>query len=649
MALNKYTKAVTRGYRKDWLDRMDAQPLWDSWSTKLFPNTLEDALYWGNWMRTRYGDVVSAITRGVCYFLNGIDLNNEIKDMDSRQHYTSLLTDKHKINTQLLDVALNLEFYGNSFTSVTQPITRILGCPKCNQRRYLKSLRRGYDYDFTTGGDFNTVCPSCKHRGPAKVIDCVDPYSHRPLNVIHWNPLSMTLDHCSLTGSERVIYSPTAKDRTFINDEASSVTLETLPKTLLDVIVHNEQLKFNDNACLHLSMPTDCMSVDEMNGWGLPPFLPAFRYVVMLMLLDRQTEAAVKDFILPIRLLFPDPTSAKGGSDPVMGTNLLHMGNLRSSIEQALKAQAYQQSSWQMVPAPVGQLTLGGDGKSIVPVEVLQFAKSQLLDSLGVPVELYQSTLNGGTGPTNALKMFEQTRARRVSLYDDYLNWYLRRCAEFLQWPDMTGSVVRPSIQTSPERMQLISMLSQAGQVSLQTLCREMGINPDQERIRLREEAVRAAEDQAKIQQQIARNDAINALQTIGGQINLENAVGAMQASAMQSDPNAPQPPPGGDPGAGAPMPPQGAAGMGGDPMTQLQNLRSMVAPDAATPDQLNADADAVANILLHTPIGVPRSQIYEMVKHRNETLYNIAKSKLEKLENQSKQQGVEMARQGQI
>ena len=338
MAFRTSTRHLGRRTSKDWLETMDAQPLWDSWSTSLFPKNLEDALYWGNWLRTRYGDVVSAITRGVCYFLNGVDLNNDVKDMDSRQHFTGLLTDQHHINTQLLDVALNLEFYGNSFTSVTQPITRILGCPKCNQRRYLKSLRRGYDYDFTASGDFVTVCPSCKHKGAARIIDCVDAHAHRPLNVIHWNPLSITLDHCSLTGAERVIYSPTAKDRSFINDEASSVTLETLPKTLLDVIVNDEQLKFNDSSCLHLAMPTDCMAVDNMNGWGLPPFLPSFRYVIMLMLLDRQTEAAVKDFILPIRLLYPDPGSARGGSDPMMGTNLLHMGNLRNSEGSSLPA-----------------------------------------------------------------------------------------------------------------------------------------------------------------------------------------------------------------------------------------------------------------------------------------------------------------------
>ena len=653
MGRSTYTQFSGKGFSDKWFNRMAAQPLWDSWSNELYPRNLEDALYWGNWLRTRYGDVVTAISRGVSYFMNGVELDNEIKDMDSRELYTKQLTTNHKINTQLLDIALNLEFYGNSFTSVTQPITRVLKCPKCGQRRYLKSLRRGFDYDFI-GGEFITVCPSsgCKYKGAAEVVDHIDTHADRPLNVIHWNPLSISIDHCSLTGEERIIYSPTESDRAFLNDESRSATLETLPKTLLDTIVNDNQLNFRTNSCCHLAMPTDCMSADEMNGWGLPPFLPSFRYVVMLMLLDRQTEAAVKDFILPIRLLFPDPNSAKGGSDPVMGTGLMHMGNLKAAVEKALKSQAYQQSSWQMVPAPLGQLTLGGDGKALVPVDVLQFVKSQLLDSLGVPMELYQSTLNGATGPTNALKMFEQTRAQRVTLYDDYLNWYLKRCTEYLQWPEMRGEVVRPSIHTSPERLQAMSMLVDRQVVSMYSFARSLGFNPDQERIRIREEVVRNAKEQRIIQQQIANSDVMYALHTMGDQIGLEGAAGAEQMAAQQAavPPGAGGPPPAeGGGGGGAPMPPQGAAGMGGDPISQIQNLRSFRAPEAATPEQLDADADAVANILVHTPPGVPRRQIYQMVKTKNQTLHDIAISKMRRLENQAAQQGIELARQGQL
>ena len=627
-----------RGY----LNKMAAQPICDSWSTILFPRTLEYALYWGNWIRMRYGDVVSAVSRGVAYFLNGVDLNTKGQDVDAREHYTDQLIQKHKINNQLLDVALNLEFYGNAFTTVIPPITRVLKCPHCNQTRYLKSLVRGVDYDFT-GGEFITTC-SCGRNIKAVVIDYPDTQCDRPLNVVHWNPLSLSIDHCALTGAERIVYYPTAKDKAFVEDEASSTSLESLPKVLLDTLAGDRALKFEQNACLHLSMPVDCISSDEMRGWGLPPFLPAFKYVIMLMLLERQTEAAVKDFILPIRLLFPDPGSSKSGSDPVTGTNLLHMGNLRASIERALKAQAYQQSSWQMVPAPVGQLTLGGDGKAIVPVEVLQFVKSQLLDVLGVPLELYNSSLGQAQGAANAMRIFEQTRAQRVLLYEDYLNWYLKRCTEYLAWPEMTGALVKPSTTTSPERMQALMMLFQQQAISVHTFAREMGLNPDQERLRIREEQVTAAKEQRIIQQQIMQSDAMYGIQVLPGQMGLENALGQEQAQLQGGQGGGEgQPPPEGGAPAPSPFPGQGA-----DPITQISNLKSMAAPEAATPEPRDADADVVASILLHTPIGAPRKQIYQLVKSRNATLYDIAKSKLSYLEDQARQQGVEQTRQGQ-
>ena len=624
------------------LNKMAAQPLWDSWSTLLFPRTLEDALYWGNWIRMRYGDIVAAVTRGVSYFLNGIDLNNKGQDVQSREHYTDQLIQQHRINSQLLDIALNLEFYGNSFTTVVQPITRVLKCPNCNQNRYLKSMTRGVDYDFD-GGEFTMTC-SCKRRVKAIVIDYPDTQCDKPLNVIHWNPLSLSIDACAMTGVERVTYYPTAKDRAFVEDEASSTALESLPKVLLDVLSNDRALKFHENSCLHLAMPVDCVSEEEMRGWGLPPFLPAFTYLVMLMLLERQTEAAVKDFILPIRLLFPAPDTAKAGSDPVTGTNLLHMGKLRAEVERALKAQAYQQSSWQMVPAPVGQLQLGGDGKAIVPVDVLQFVKNQLLDVLGVPAELFQTTLGQATGAANALKIFEQTRAQRVLLYEIYLNWYLKKCTEILAWPEMTGAIVKPSTTTSPERLSALMMLMQRGDISVQTFARTVGLNPDQERIRIREEAVNKAKEQRIIQQQIMQSDIMSGILTMPGQMDLENAAGQQQAM-LQGGAGGEQ---GVPPEQGAPAAPVSAfPGAGGDPLSQIMNLRSIMAPEAATPEQLDADAEVVANILLHTPIGAPRKEIYQLVKSRNATLYDIAKSKLQTLENKAKQEGVIQMRQG--
>ncbi len=640
-----------------WTKKMASQPLWDSWSTQLYPENLQEALYWGNFLRSRYGDVTAAVMRAVCYFLNGVSIDNAIEDLDSRDKYIDKLDREHHIDSQILDVGLDLEYYGNSFTTVTAPITRVLVCPRCRQRRYLTSLERGVDYDFT-GGVFKSTCPGCKkYRGAFEIVDHVDSNADRPLNVIRWNPLSMDIDCCSLTGAEKITFIPTASDRSFVEDEAKSASLETIPKMILDALVNDEVVRFRKGACLHLAMPADSMMSNEMSGWGLPPFLPAFRYVIMLMLLDRQTEAAVKDFILPIRLLFPAPGTTGGSSDPVAGGGILHMGVLRNAVEEALRSQAYQQSSWQMVPAPVAQLTLGGDGKALVPADILQFAKTQFLDAIGVPAQLYQSTLQGTmAAPSADLKMFEQTRIPRVELYDQYLNWYLKKCTELLSWPELTGELLRPSQSADPNKTMMAIELWRSQVISEQTMARMFGLNPRAERVRIQEEQLRKAKDARELDKLINNSDLMYGTLTAGGSVGLENAMASAQQQAQGAPPQGALPQ-GGDPAmqGGVGMPPAGDGGApiqgapGGDPITMIQNMKSMTAPTAASPDQLNADADQIANILLHTPIGAPRNQILSMVKAGNKTLYDIAKSRLEQLENQSKQQGVEMARQGQI
>lgn len=630
----------------DLFNRLDAQPLWDSWSTLLYPKNLEDAIWWGNWLRTSFGDVATAIYRKESYFLDGIELSNDMKDIDSRDEFTLDLINRHRVLEHLASVGLDIQFYGNSFSSAFQPITRVLVCPKCRQQRYLSALTRGIDYDFNKG-EFISTCPAsgCKYSGAFKTKVYANNNADKPLNVVFWHPMSINLDYCNITGAEKITYTPMPKDRSFLDDEASSAALESLPDQLLHALVDGSSLQFKKDACIHLSSVSDSVSSTELGGWGLPKFLPAFRYVVMLMLLDRQTEAAVKDFILPIRLLFPDPSYSKGGSDPVAGVNIMHMGNLRRSVEAAIAAQSYQQSSWQMVPAPVGQLTLGGDGKALVPVEVLNYVKTTLLDILNVPAEFFQSSLQSATAAANSMRLFEQTNIHDIGVKNSWFRWYLRRCTSELGFPEMSGEVITPADTQNQERMSILMGLRQEGLVSGKTIARMFGINLDRERVRVKEEQIRMANDQREIQQRINQSDTLYSTMTMSGQAGLEMMAGNEQAAAQGQPPMDPVAAQGGAPmPAQGVMPPQG----GGDPISQIRGLKSVSAPAAATPDQLNADAEVAADILFYTPIGSPREQIYATLREANETLLAIVKSKLQKKEQMAASQGLAAARQGQ-
>lgn len=628
-----------------------AEPLFNTYANKLFPNNLHDALLWAVWLRQRHGDFTAAITRAVSYFLNGLELTGDLDEAESRDRYQKELIRKHKILHHVLDVGLDLQFYGNSFTTAMLPVLRTLRCPRCSVSRYLKSLKRSRDYDFKNG-EFHSKC-SCGYSGIFEVKDFVDSAAEKPLTLVHWNPMNISMDYCSITGAKRIRYNPSKYDKDFINDDKSSVALETLPKRVLNAIVQEGSLEFSGNSCLHLAAHTDAINMQPMHGWGLPKFMTAFKHIIMLMLLDRQTEASIKDFILPIRLLFPDPGTNKGGADPVSGNmHSIHLNKLKGIVEQALGSQAQHQTSWHMIPTAVQQLSLGGDGKALVPVELLQYCKDQLLDSLCVPQEFYKSAIMSIQADSMNLRMFEQTWERDVEALDDWVAWYLHQCSQFLGWPSLEGCLMRQSISNDPARMNFMMQLYQEGKISFTSISRMMRIDAKQERELIIEDQLRDAKLRQDIDARLQKAGFMSQMAMMPTQQAMDqammNAQGDGDPAAQQGGAPAPQ--------GGAPM--QAQPGMGGmpvqgqstgDPMTDIQNLMSVKAPTGISAEQVQADAQVVAQILMQTPIGTARSQIYNMVKQLNPTLYNVAKSILEQLENSAKQRGVEAARQGQL
>jgi hypothetical protein len=320
------------------------------------------------------------------------------------------------------------------------------------------------------------------------------------------------------------------------------------------------------------------------------------------------------------------------------------MGEFRATVEKALRSQARHQASWQLIPAPVEQIQLGGDGKAVAPVELLQYAKDNLLDCYCIPTEFARTQFTGIGGiPAASLKNFEQTWEPEINQMELYLNWYLRNCNQLLGWPDFKGELMRQSIATDPARMSFMSAMNQAGLISNTTMMRSMNINPKQERARLIEDQINQNKLQMDIEDRIKKEGLVYSF----NQQNLDANVQQAQEAAMGGGGGAGAPP--ADPNAqgdGA-MPPPMPGASTGNPMMDIQNLPSVRTPNSVSPDQLQADAQVVAQILMHAPIGSARNQIYSAVKGMNRTLYDIAKSLLQGLENQAKQQGVEMARQG--
>lgn len=628
-------------------------PVWDSYSEKLKPTTMRDALNWAVYLRQTFGDITSAIHRGVAYFVTGLDLiSDKDNDIDSIDMYEKELLEKHGILPLLTEIGTDLEFNGNVFLSVLKPIKRALSCPKCRSIRYLSRLQRGEDYNFKDG-KFTSSCP-CGFSGEMEVLDYPDERSEKPLNVINWNPLNIDIDYCSLTNSERISYTPEAKDMEFLNDINQTIALETLPMTLLQAMCDKSSIIFDPDQILHLKNNTDAIDRAYTQGWGLPKWLGSFKYILMLLLLERQMEYCVKDVIMPIRLLFPD--ASQRGSDPSVGSqHNMHLQFFKQSVESALKNHAYKKSSWHMLPQAVGSVSLGGDGKGLIPIEIFEYMKGGLLDSLCIPDEFRKSTLfSGANTQPISLRMFEKTWANDALQLDIALRWYLHKCAVLLGWPELEGVLLRPSVLNDPMRMQVMSQEVAEGRLSKSTFYRAMQIDiRADERLRLQEII-----DEHKFQNKV--NEILNTLGATGGMLANDtqmilqagsDAIASQQQGGMPSQEGGMAPQEGGMPsqGAGPIMggttpPPQT-----GDPMVDIQNMASMRPGAKVSVDQLNVDAQYAAQIIMTTPVGVARNRIYSMIKGVNPDLHAIVLSMVDQLEQQARSQGLDAARQGQM
>ena len=606
-------------------------PLFRSYTNNLYPRTMEEAFHWGAWIRGHHGDFLNAIARAIAYFMNGLDITGELGNADRHQQYEKILMQEHNLMGKMTDIALDLKVFGNSFTSVVRPFIRSLECPECHISVRISHLESQTDYKFTDGA-FQGKCVKC---GKQVMYNCKDPADDtQPLHLIRWNPLFVELDHCPFVNVNQIRYNPSAMDKAFLEQHSDGQAIfEYMPLHLLKALSEGKQIIFNKDECKHLKYSTDAISATVYKGYGMPGFLPSFKYVVMMMLLENQTEAVIRDFIMPLRLLYPKVMN--GGSDNIGGAvSALPKANLASHLKSVIQKHSMNNASWHLMPQPVDALNIGGDAKALLYVDLLQYVKEQLLDTLGVPSELYKTSLfpqMGGQALSS--RLFERYWRSSTDQLNDWLRWYVGRCQTYLRWPEMDVRLLQESSTADPAKMQMMSQLFQAGKISWFTFARQLNIDPVFEKRKAQEEALADAEDQSEISDKMA---------TIQ-EVQVGSAPGQSQQQQPMGDPSGGQAAGGGAPQGGAPGGTPMAPALGGDPIAMMQ---SFTVPEP-TLDMLENDSSQIAE-MMKSMQPYQRRQIYDEVRQKQPALHALLLQKVQQNDYQAGRQGIEAQRSGQ-
>ena len=593
-------------------------------SNRVYPQTIGEMLDWSDWMWCRFGTYTQALKNAVRYFLGDLtisppDADTSLGSEERRKMMNELLVD-YKVFGLLGRVGDEYIQWGNCFTSVDLPRKRMVTCPSCNVQLPAAQIS---DLKYQQGL-FRGTCSNCGKMVTFKTIELTDTTAEMTVNF--WNPRLVSINYCPTTHTKVYSIMPSRAWKRAFSEQDPRFVAET-PLEMLQAIEMNGVIEMRQEHFKHLATPQPSTLEDELGGWGLPLFMSEFENVILLQMLKRYNEVLLSDYSMPFRLLAPPPTTGGSVSGDTMQT--LNLGDFRSNVMGLIDAHRSNPSNIQVSPYPLTYQILGGEAKSLVPMESIEATINQLLNSMCIPLEFKTMSISQTGGPPVGLRRFEKVWGVHVSALDEWLQWFCNCRTDLLRTQRVVCKLVKASIYEDDMSRQYKVQLAMGGAISKGTGFQSIGLDNEVEMTKLQDEMNLQNDLSMKNQQKMDKAAELMAGMS-GPQPGTEALMMHQQqqagAAGVMPAANGQLPPP------GAMAPPSGGATAAGGTGT------------AAGVEELYAQAEQLAEQIRVAPDR--QSQLIQL-KKTNPPLHAFVKQLIESAEQQAAQQGVVASRQG--
>jgi hypothetical protein len=216
-------------------------------------------------------------------------------------------------------------------------------------------------------------------------------------------------------------------------------------------------------------------------------------------------------------VLFPQAGSAT--ADPYTTVNLV---DWRDHVASEIARWRYDPNYIPIFPLPIGNQTIGGDGKSLLLTQEIQTWSDQMVVGMGVPREFIFGGLSYA-GTNVSMRMLENAFIGYITYQKALVHFIMRRVSSFMKWPMAT---VRPKpfkMADDLQRKAYLFQLNAAQKISDSTLLADADLNIDDENAAMLRETDNRIEAMKK--QQVA-------MATVQGEASLVMA--KYQAKAQQ-------------------------------------------------------------------------------------------------------------------
>lgn len=533
--------AGQRGRTADGTNRSGVRypsPFFDIGHTYL-PPSVKALLRW-----CRYYYLVNPLINSVIHKMSEYPITEIVideKDPDVKGKWEELLGQHLRYRAFQIEVGLDYYTYGMCLVTVHFPFTKYLVCRNCKFKE--KAAKLHYRWRNL---EYIIECGKCGVTAPALVQD----YHERDVRRIRlqrWNPEYVNVDPGFAGADPMYSFELPLQLRNDLILGKKNV-LDTVPDVFVEAMKRNKFIAFSPENVFVLKRPIISQK-DE--GWGMPLIFPVLKDTFYLQILRKAQEAIAQEHIVPLRVLFPQAGGAS--SDPYTTINL---DAWKTRMEGEIAKWKYDQNYIPILPLPIGNETIGGDGKALMLHQEMQAWSDQIVAGMGVPREFVFGGMQY-SGSNVSMRMVENMFIGYRTDHENMLNQFvIRRIANFMAWPVTSAHMRRFKMADDLQRSTLYFQLNQAQKISDQTLLQEVDQDPVVEEERKKAELTRQMDYQRKMQ-----------LAQAHVQAEVQIIQAKAQADAMALMPQPPAAPgaegaAGGDPNA----PATGGADVAGDP-----------------------------------------------------------------------------------
>ncbi len=431
---------------------------------KYLPYTnIDHMLWWANHFLLRFGFYRAALFRISNYFIT--TLNIECEDAQAKKKYEEAF-ESMQWKQVLAMSGLNLLAYSNLFVSVNQGFERFLSCPKCSK---ITRIDKASDYKFSEKAEYLYRCPHCKVEHKHEVLDRPSKDLDK-VSVTFWSPREIITRYEETTGESEYYWRIPEEYKKKVLKKDNRFYSKKTPRVVYDSILQDRLLAFNSRNFIHVKMPTPVGI--KTDGKSIPLCMYLFDDFFMLKVLQRFNEAICFEDIVPFRVI------AMGSESNSQANPILHQsgGAWQGAVQRMIEEHRRDPGAYHTFPFPLDYKQLGGEGKNLAPIEMINAAVANILNAFNIPQELYTMTLQvQSLGP--ALRLFENSWAVLVDTYNHILNHWGEVIGKIKGLPKAKIGLTPVTISDDIERKSIIGQLVSANAIARSELLSMYGFD----------------------------------------------------------------------------------------------------------------------------------------------------------------------------